>query len=631
MDGDRESILTGALSRAAGKNVGTYPINIGTLSAGNNYSIAYTGADFTISPASLMITANNKTKVYGASIPELTVTYEGLVNGDIAPATLPSITTTATEASNVGSYPITASGASDNNYNITFVNGTLSVKPATLTIIADNKERLFKEPNPSFTFQILGLVNGDKTITVEPSLSTVANITSPVGLYEISLSGASDANYVINQEPGLLTILPRATNTRWVNFEGTIDAGSIKFVPVVSDNTSPITYTIADETIAKLSNGSLILLKVGETTITARQASDGNYLASSITVKVTVLPASEDSDGDGVPDFIEIQQGTDPTDPLSYKDSDGDGVPDFVEIQQGSNPNNKDSFLDTNKDGVSDYIRQRSILTALELPLISVAWNTPEEKLGLPAQVLTVNGKSEFVNFEVDWDISKYEPLISQKTKFIGSIKLPRGVFNPYNVSAIQEVEVQEKPAPSDVVISTETFKAEPQFFYNVGAFKVVDSSDNIHFIELAEGFGDNGFFEIKQGFLFWSSSERAAGKTTFKIKIKVTDRSGNVIEKVFTLIRLRKDLEQIQINNSFTPGGDGINDTWGIEDLTYYDGVKIQIFDRSGIRLFVTTDPRIRWDGTYNGKELGTGTYYYAIEIKENNQIRRGFINLFR
>jgi gliding motility-associated-like protein len=630
-NGDTNSILTGALARAEGENVGTYAINIGNLSAGANYSIDFTGANFTISAAALTITANNKTKTYGAALPELTVNYEGLVNGDTAPATLPTIATTATASSGVGTYPITVQGAADSNYSISYFNGTLTVIPAILTITADNKERLYKESNPLFTFTLTGLVNGDNTIAIEPTLSTVANINSPVGTYVVGISGASDPNYTINQVPGELNILPRPTNITWEDFEAPIDAGSIQFVPVVTDNTSPVNYTIADESIAKLVNGILILQKTGETTITATQASDGNHLAASIVVKITVLPASEDSDGDGVPDFVEIQQGTDPADPLNYKDSDGDGVPDFVEIQQGTNPNNKDSFLDSNKDGVPDYIRVRSILTAVELPLISVSWNTPLENLGIPAQVLVLNGKSEFVNLEVVWDLDKYDPIVSGKTTFIGLLQLPRGVFNPYNISATQEVEVRKKPAPEDVLISSETFQADVQFFYNVGSFKVVDPSDNIHLIELVEGFGDNGFFEVKQGFLFWSSSDRAAGKVQFQIKIRVTDRTGNIIEKVFTLTRLRTNLEQIQISNSFTPDGDGINDTWGVEDLTYYDGVRIQIFDRSGARLFVTTDPRIRWDGTYNGKELATGTYYYAIEIKENNQIRRGFINLFK
>src|SRR2546430_8120226 len=47
-NGDTDSVFTGSLARAAGENVGTYAINQGTVSAGSNYTIVFTGANFTI-------------------------------------------------------------------------------------------------------------------------------------------------------------------------------------------------------------------------------------------------------------------------------------------------------------------------------------------------------------------------------------------------------------------------------------------------------------------------------------------------------------------------------------------------------------------------------------------------------
>mgnify|MGYP000411443009 CR=1 FL=1 len=67
----------------------------------------------------------------------------------------------------------------------------------------------------------------------------------------------------------------------------------------------------------------------------------------------------KDSDGDGVPDFVEIAQGTDPFNATSSRDSDGDGVPDYVETRQGSNPNNPASSRDTDGDGIPDYVETR--------------------------------------------------------------------------------------------------------------------------------------------------------------------------------------------------------------------------------------------------------------------------------
>ena len=86
---------------------------------------------------------------------------------------------------------------------------------------------------------------------------------------------------------------------------------------------------------------------------------------SSVTVTVTVegtLSRTADSDGGGVPDWVELILGTDPTDPADdplYQDSDGGGVPDWIEIIQGTDPTNPDDDLvdlDTDGGGVPDWI-----------------------------------------------------------------------------------------------------------------------------------------------------------------------------------------------------------------------------------------------------------------------------------
>jgi hypothetical protein len=77
--------------------------------------------------------------------------------------------------------------------------------------------------------------------------------------------------------------------------------------------------------------------------------------AKSVTVTATYKDDVKDTDGDGVPDDVEEQDGTDPNDPGSFKDTDGDGVPDYVEIKDGTDPNDPSSFKDTDGDGIPDY------------------------------------------------------------------------------------------------------------------------------------------------------------------------------------------------------------------------------------------------------------------------------------
>lgn len=72
-----------------------------------------------------------------------------------------------------------------------------------------------------------------------------------------------------------------------------------------------------------------------------------------------------------------------------------------------------------------------------------------------------------------------------------------------------------------------------------------------------------------------------------------------------------------INIPNVFSPNGDGINDTWRVENLDTYPACSVRIFNRSGQLIFSSTGYAKPWDGTYNGKPLPIGTYYYIIDTK--------------
>ncbi|WP_375583664.1 MBG domain-containing protein [Cyclobacterium xiamenense] len=169
----------------------------------------YTGekeVTFNVIKAKVTITADNKQKTFGEENPELTFTYDGLVNGDTKIDTEPSITTTATAASAAGDYPITLTGGADDNYEIELVNGTLTVGKAKVTVTADNKSKIYGEENPSLTFTYDGLVNGDTKVATEPSIATTATASSAAGDYPISLTGGADDNYEIELKNGMLTV-----------------------------------------------------------------------------------------------------------------------------------------------------------------------------------------------------------------------------------------------------------------------------------------------------------------------------------------------------------------------------------------------------------------------------------------
>jgi hypothetical protein len=75
---DDISIFTGALERVEGEDVGDYALTLGTLSAGMNYNILSTSADFSITPATINVFADaGQSKIYGEIDPVFTYTATG--------------------------------------------------------------------------------------------------------------------------------------------------------------------------------------------------------------------------------------------------------------------------------------------------------------------------------------------------------------------------------------------------------------------------------------------------------------------------------------------------------------------------------------------------------------------------
>ena len=144
---------------------GTHSIKAVYTSTGNFQGNDSSTLSQTVVPAVLTVTADDQNKVYGAALPTLTVTYSGFVNGDTSASltTQPALTTTATASSHVSGnpYAITASGAVDTNYSISYVGGVLTVTPVALTLTANSQSKVYGAALPTLTATYTGFVNGD--------------------------------------------------------------------------------------------------------------------------------------------------------------------------------------------------------------------------------------------------------------------------------------------------------------------------------------------------------------------------------------------------------------------------------------------------------------------------------------
>ena len=118
---------------ASNATVGSYAI-VASAALGSgltNYAIGYSNGTMTVAKASLTVTADDQSRAYGQPNPAFTISLTGLVNGEGPDAldSLPLASTTATNTTAPGSYPITLAGGADDNYSFSLFSGSLSITP----------------------------------------------------------------------------------------------------------------------------------------------------------------------------------------------------------------------------------------------------------------------------------------------------------------------------------------------------------------------------------------------------------------------------------------------------------------------------------------------------------------------
>jgi hypothetical protein len=193
-------------------NTGQYPI---TLSNGSslNYDFTYHPGTLTVNKVSVIVTAGPASMIYGDTPPAYICQYAGFVNGETESVLTqqPMVVCSATAQSNVGSYIITPSGAEAQNYAFSYQTGTLVIGKRSLRVIPNDASRKYGFANPVFTFTYDGFVNGNTAanLTVRPTATTVANVNSSAGKYDITCAGGSAANYSFIYETGTLTVTER--------------------------------------------------------------------------------------------------------------------------------------------------------------------------------------------------------------------------------------------------------------------------------------------------------------------------------------------------------------------------------------------------------------------------------------
>ncbi|TKC60027.1 T9SS type B sorting domain-containing protein [Pedobacter hiemivivus] len=99
-----------------------------------------------------------------------------------------------------------------------------------------------------------------------------------------------------------------------------------------------------------------------------------------------------------------------------------------------------------------------------------------------------------------------------------------------------------------------------------------------------------------------------------------------------FVPLHIEVTNDNLEIKNTMTPNGDGMNDYWMISGLPDYKDINIKVYTRSGQLVYESTGPYNKpFDGRFRGVDLPAGAYYYKIDLRADCNPIGGSITLLR
>jgi hypothetical protein len=280
---------------------GTGSVTVTASQAGNsNYSAATSvQRTFAVAQAALTVTANNASRVYGASNPTFSYTITGYVNGDTSSVVSGTATetTTATTSSAVGTYPITFATESltATNYTFSYVSGTLTISGGAMQTIT------FTALSSPVTYGVSPIALSASassglavTFSVVSGPGTISGSTLTItgaGTVVVAANQGGNSNYAAATQVTQSVVVNQATQT--ITF-GTLPGVTYGVSPITLGATASsgltVSYTVTGP--ATVSGSTLTVTGAGSVTVTASQAGNSNYAAAtSVQQSFTVAQA----------------------------------------------------------------------------------------------------------------------------------------------------------------------------------------------------------------------------------------------------------------------------------------------------------------------------------------------------
>ncbi len=297
VNSETASVLTGVSASGAGTTTGTYAVT--PSGSDGNYSLSFVDGSLVIGKAAATVTGNSASKTYnGLTQSASGFTATGLVNGETA-SVLTGVSASGA-GTNAGTYAVTPSG-SDGNYSLSFVNGSLVIDKAALTVTAGNASKSYGQTPTLTAFSSTGLQNAETIGSVtESSAGSAATASVSGGPYAITPGGATGGsfnagNYSISYANGSLTVTPAALTVTAGNASKSY--GQTPTLSAFSSTGLQNAETIGSVTETSAGRAATASVSGGPYTITPGSATGGSFDAGNYSIgyangSLTVTPAA---------------------------------------------------------------------------------------------------------------------------------------------------------------------------------------------------------------------------------------------------------------------------------------------------------------------------------------------------
>ena len=198
-------------------------------------------------------------------------------------------------------------------------------------------------------------------------------------------------------------------------------------------------------------------------------------------------------------------------------------------------------------------------------------------------------------------------------------------------------VQVSREPnyVPEGILLSPNEVIEQQASGTFVGVLSTEDKNQmDTYSYDLVAGAGDenNAYFYIEGDNLFTSKKLYYDDADFYFIRVKSTDDRGEFVEESLEIEIISNPKLELIIPNAFTPNNDFENDTWEIGNLRGHKDASVKVFNNRGKLVFSAKGIDKAWDGAYNGEVLPKGSYYYVIQLNdEESKLYKGIVSILK